>query len=90
MHSREQQTNQGYVPQGPLARFVDCFWLTEGYLQPHKKERLLPDGSMALVINLRENKSRLYEGENHERCREVYVTGFAMTEKPNVLTNLPR
>ncbi len=72
---QNQITNRGYAPQGPLAEFVNCFWLTEGYSQPHQKERLLPDGSMALVVNLRENTTRLYEGEDHDHCREWRCAG---------------
>ena len=41
------------------SEFVELLWLYEGYTQPHKKERLLPDGSMELVINLNEDQTRL-------------------------------
>jgi AraC-like DNA-binding protein len=52
------------LPQGPLADFVSLFWLYEGYRQPHKKERLLPDGSMELVINLLDDQTRIYDRRN--------------------------
>ena len=49
------------VPAPPLSDFVELFWLYEGYRQPHKKERLLPDGSMELVVNLNEDVTRAYD-----------------------------
>ena len=39
----------------PLAHFVALLWLSEGYVQPHSAERLLPTGSMDLVVNLNEH-----------------------------------
>jgi AraC-like DNA-binding protein len=53
-----------HVPQPALSNFVELFWLYEGYSQPHDKERLLPDGSMELVINLNEDQSRVYDRHN--------------------------
>jgi AraC-like DNA-binding protein len=53
-----------YIPQPPLANFVDSFWLYEGYYQSHTKERRLPDGSMELVINLRDDMLWVYDRQN--------------------------
>ena len=53
-----------YIPRPPLSHFVDVLWLYEGYSQPHDKERLLPDGSMELVINLNEDQTRVYDRHN--------------------------
>jgi AraC-like DNA-binding protein len=39
----------------PLARFVDFFWLTEGYVQPHAAEWVLPTGSLDLILSLDEH-----------------------------------
>jgi AraC-like DNA-binding protein len=39
-------------PRDPLGDFVDFFWTYEGYLPPHKRERLLPTGTMELVFRL--------------------------------------
>ena len=49
------------IPAPPLSEFVGLLWLYEGYQQPHAKERLLPDGSMELVINLNEDLTRVYD-----------------------------
>jgi len=50
-----------YVPQPPLSDFVELLWLYAGYSQAHDKERLLPNGCMELVINLREDQARVYD-----------------------------
>jgi hypothetical protein len=45
------------------------FWLFEGLDLPHAKERRLPDGSIELVIKLREDRFRVYDQQNHERLQ---------------------
>jgi AraC-like DNA-binding protein len=54
-----------YVPKPPLADFVALFWLYEGRQLPHAKERVLPDGCMELVINLRDDALRVYDRDDH-------------------------
>jgi AraC-like DNA-binding protein len=46
---------------GPLAGLVELLWLYDGPPQPHQFERLLPDGSMELVVNLLEDEVRVYD-----------------------------
>ncbi len=59
-------------PQPPLNNFVELFWFYDGFPQrPHKKERLMPDGSVELVINLREDETRVYDRENLEQCSRL-------------------
>jgi len=52
------------APQPPLCDLVALLWYCEGAVQPHAKERVLPDGSMELVINLREDSLRVYDRNN--------------------------
>jgi hypothetical protein len=40
------------VSKKPLAAYVDCLWLADGYMQPHAQEFVLPTGSMTLVVDL--------------------------------------
>ncbi len=56
-----------YIPQPPLSDFVDLFWLYEGYDLPQAKERVLPTGTIELVIDLREDELRVYDGQTHEQ-----------------------
>ena len=60
---------QTYFPPPPLSDFVDRFWFYQGYTQPHAKERLLPTGTIELVINLREDELRVYDRQDPQRFR---------------------
>ena len=67
-----------YTPRLPLSNFVDILWLYEGYSQPHDKERLLPDGSMELVVNLSEDEARVYDRRDpsqYQTSRGVVLVG---------------
>jgi AraC-like DNA-binding protein len=43
-----------HSPGPPLSRFVELFWYYAGVSLPHKQERLLPQGTAELVIDLRD------------------------------------
>lgn len=55
----------------PLAAFVKTFWFYEGNAAAHARERRLPDGSMELVINLREDVIRVYDRQNVSRFQSL-------------------
>jgi AraC-like DNA-binding protein len=48
------------VPEWPLAEFVACLWYSKGEPPAHDFERILPDGSVEIVLNLREDRMRVY------------------------------
>lgn len=57
-----------YRPPPPLADFVDRIWLWQGEPKPsHARERVLPDGSMAIIINLHAERIPLYDRSDPER-----------------------
>jgi AraC-like DNA-binding protein len=56
-----------FIPHPPLSAFVEILWLYQGDTPSHKKERRLPDGSMALVINLRDDLIRIYDRCQHDQ-----------------------
>ena len=59
-----------YKPKPPLSKFVDILWLYEG--QPvHKTERILPTGTLELVINLRQNELLFFDAERPENCSRL-------------------
>ena len=61
-----------HIPKPPLNAFVELFWFYDGFPpRAHKKERLMPDGSVEMVINLRENESRIYDPKNVEKCQRL-------------------
>ena len=55
------------IPGPPLSTFVEKLWSFEGYCPAHALERLLPDGSAELVINLRDDRNRIYDRRDHTR-----------------------
>src|SRR5687767_12431933 len=40
------------VSEPPLSDLVSMFWLAEDYAPPHPRERVLPTGTVELVVNL--------------------------------------
>src|SRR5271157_1328093 len=56
-----------HIPHSPLSDFVDLFWLFEGPQPSHAKERVLPSGTMQIVINLHEDMLRVYERRSTDR-----------------------
>jgi len=61
-----------HIPRPPLNSFVELFWFYDGYpARSHKKERLMPDGSVELVINLKENEARIYDRDDLARCERL-------------------
>lgn len=67
-----------FIPHLPLSIFVESFWLYQGTIPPHTKERRLPDGSISLVINLRDDLIRLYDQrhpDQFQRHRGIIISG---------------
>ena len=65
-------------PSPRLAGFVEILWYWEGPRRPHDFERLLPDGSMELIVNLREDEVRAYDRRDlrrFERLEGCILTG---------------
>jgi AraC-like DNA-binding protein len=50
-----------HIPSPPLSEFIHAFWLIEGCVLPHGFERVMPSGDMGLVINLYEDRTRVYD-----------------------------
>lgn len=58
-----------HLPRPPLSEFVELFWFYDGCSNRlHSKERLMPDGSVELVINLREDETRIYDRKLLDQC----------------------
>ena len=53
------------VPAPPLDHLIHLLWhWREAEPRPHAKERILPDGGMALIINLAEDRDRIYDRDD--------------------------
>lgn len=56
------------VPPRPLCDFVERFWQINE-VPPHFKERIVPSGTLELVINLHEDEFRIYCPTQLEHCK---------------------
>jgi len=61
------------------------FWSYEGYDQPHSRERVVPTGTMQLIVNLREEELRLYDRQDHRRFQSLGVSLISGTHSRFVL-----
>jgi len=52
------------VPAAPLSYFVELLWFYENLETDHAKEKLLPDASMELIIDLSDGPKRLYDNRD--------------------------
>ncbi len=59
------------APSPALARFVEAFWVYEGPARPHALERIMPTGAAQLIVNLADDRVRIYDPENPGRCHEM-------------------
>src|SRR5579859_6863220 len=55
-------------PGPPLADFVERFWQINDS-PPHQRERIVPSGTIELVINLREDEFRIYDPAVPDSCK---------------------
>src|SRR5262245_18374052 len=61
-----------YTPRGPLGRFVERLWLVSGGQSP-RKERILPSGTVELVVNLRDDRVTIDRTMCDSRVRSYSV-----------------
>jgi len=55
------------VPRPPLDAFVASIWVFRASPRPHALERVLPTGAAQLIVNLLEDRTRVYDPEWPER-----------------------
>jgi AraC-like DNA-binding protein len=51
------------VPKPPLDSFIESIWVYQNDPRPHALERILPTGAAQLIVNLKEDQTRLYVPE---------------------------
>jgi AraC-like DNA-binding protein len=67
-----------YKPKPPLSKFVDRFWLYEGYNAEGLTLPILPTGKLELAINLRQDEMRFHDSdvsESPSRFSAAVVSG---------------
>lgn len=57
-----------HIPMAPLADFVEYFWSLRD-APAHAQERVVPSGTLELVVNLHEDVVRIYDPVDPTRCR---------------------
>ena len=60
-----------HIPRPPLDQFIEMLWFHEGFYADHRLERVLPDGSMEIIINLRDEKRHIFDPISYQP-REIY------------------
>jgi AraC-like DNA-binding protein len=60
-----------HIPRPPLDQFIEMLWFHEGFDADHRLERVLPDGSMEIIINLRDEKRHIFDPISYQP-RETY------------------
>jgi AraC-like DNA-binding protein len=60
--------SRSYRPTLPLADFVEDLWFYDDYRPTHLMERILPSGTIELVINLRDDELRIYDRLHPGSC----------------------
>src|SRR5262245_35223348 len=56
------------VPRPPIDAFVASVWLFRCGPRPHALERILPTGAAQLIVNLKQDRTRVYDPERPNRC----------------------
>jgi AraC-like DNA-binding protein len=58
-----------HIPRAPLNEFVESLWFHEGLNPDHRLERVLPEGSAELIINLRDEDRHVFDRANYRPQR---------------------
>ena len=66
-----------HIPRPPLDQFIEMLWFHEGFYADHRLERVLPDGSMEIIINLRDEKRHTFDPISYQP-REVLSPELAL------------
>jgi AraC-like DNA-binding protein len=61
---------RAHIPARPLVDHVEYLWSLSD-APPHQQERILPSGTLELVINLDEDEFRIYDPLHPEQCRRL-------------------
>jgi hypothetical protein len=80
-----------YRPVTPLSQFIEFFWFHKDLVSTHRMERVLPDGTFELVINLDPIPRKLFDRDDLRRYREFRRAWVSGTQSEFlVIDALPR
>jgi AraC-like DNA-binding protein len=55
-----------HLPRAPLDQFIELLWFHEDLNSPHRFERVLPEGSVELIINLRDQNRHIFDPVSYQ------------------------
>ncbi len=68
-----------HFPNPPLARFVENIWYVESSDPEHKREKVLPDGAIELIIDLDSRPKKIFADEfatdQFRSCKKAWISG---------------
>src|SRR5690349_15913191 len=79
-----------YRPPMPLAQWVEFFWFYDGLTPAHRLERVLPEGTFELLINLHEELRHTFHPDKLSCAasfRGSWIAG--MNSRPVVIDGAP-
>jgi AraC-like DNA-binding protein len=59
------------IPGPRLKPFVESMWLYRGDPRPHALERIMPTGAAQLIVNLDEDRTRIYHPARADACETM-------------------
>jgi AraC-like DNA-binding protein len=68
-----------HFPRGPLGRFVEHITYYAGAMPDHRREKLIPDGAIQIIVDLTETPKRLYagvDGDHGVDFRKAWISGM--------------
>jgi AraC-like DNA-binding protein len=68
-----------HVPLPPVSRFVENITYYAGAMPNHRREKLIPDGAIQIIVDLTETPKRLYAGETAAEgvdFRKAWISGM--------------
>jgi AraC-like DNA-binding protein len=81
---------QTYIPQLPLSQFIEFLWLREGEYLSAVQTRLMPMGTMELVINLHEDSIPLFDRQSRVQCGSTNGTMLCGMHSKNLIAQIDR
>lgn len=74
-----------HIPKPPLSQFIENIVYYSGYSPEYNKERLLPDGSIEMVIDLQVGAKHVYDNEDYSK-KTAYRKGWISGVKREYIT----
>jgi AraC-like DNA-binding protein len=72
-------TSYLYRPKYPLCDFIESVYYYKDFNPSHAVDRLLPDGNVQLIIDLRDQPQYIYDNDTLKEiqaCKRVWFSGF--------------